>query len=103
MNRSELIATLSKKMPGLSPGATEAAVTCILSHMTTALTHGQRIEIRGFGSFALHLKPPRTGRNPKTGEHLQLPAKATVHFKPGKDLKDRANNTAPLLGHNPAP
>lgn len=103
MNRSELIATLSKKMPGLTPDSVEAAVTRILVHMTTALAHGQRIEIRGFGSFALHLKLPRTGRNPKTGEQLELPAKAAVHFKPGKDLKDRANNTASLSGHDPAP
>jgi integration host factor subunit beta len=77
-----------------TPGAVEAAVTCILAHMITALARGKRIEIGDLGNFALHLKPHRTGRNPKTGEHLQLPAKVVVHFKPGEDLKDRANNTA---------
>ena len=59
--------------------------------MADALAQGQRIEIRGFGGFDLHHRPPRSARNPKTGEAVQMPAKVALHFKPGKDMKDRVN------------
>jgi integration host factor subunit beta len=64
--------------------------------MADALVQGERVEIRGFGSFDLHHRPPRIGRNPKTGETVNLPAKVAVHFKPGKDMRDRVN-----AAHNP--
>jgi len=59
--------------------------------MSQELATGGRIEIRGFGSFSLHYRPPRMGRNPKTGEPVALPAKYVPHFKPGKDLRERVN------------
>jgi integration host factor subunit beta len=63
----------------------------ILDHMTDALADGDRIEVRGFGSFSLHYREPRIGRNPKTGEKVELAGKYVPHFKPGKELKDRVN------------
>ena len=72
----------------------ELAVKNILEQMSHALASGQRIEIRGFGSFSLHYLPPRMGRNPKTGESVALPSKYVPHFKPGKDLRDRINASA---------
>jgi integration host factor subunit beta len=67
------------------------AVSCLLKHMADALIQGERIEIRDFGSFNLHHRTPRIARNPKTGAAVKLPAKVAVHFKPGKDMKDRVN------------
>ena len=67
------------------------AVNCLLKHMADALVQGERIEIRGFGSFDLHHRPPRIARNPKTGEAVNLPAKVAIHFKPGKEMRDRVN------------
>ena len=69
----------------------ELAVNCLLKHMADALIQGERIEIRDFGSFNLHHRTPRVARNPKTGATVKLPAKVVVHFKPGKDMKDRVN------------
>jgi integration host factor subunit beta len=60
--------------------------------MSNSLTEGDRIEIRGFGSFSLHFRPPRLGRNPKTGDSVALPGKYVPHFKPGKELRDSVNN-----------
>jgi integration host factor subunit beta len=65
----------------------------ILERMANALVSKQRIEIRGFGSFSLHYRAPRTGRNPKTGDSVTLSGKYVPHFKPGKDLRDRVNNS----------
>nr|WP_286294146.1 integration host factor subunit beta [Methylomarinovum sp. IN45] len=72
----------------------ELAVKHIIDYMTDALASGQRIEIRGFGSFSLRYRPPRMGRNPRTGEPVPLPAKHVPHFKPGKDLRERVNAAA---------
>jgi integration host factor subunit beta len=69
----------------------ELAVNCLLKHMADALVQGERIEIRGFGGFDLHHRAPRIARNPMTGEAVQLPAKVVLHFKPGKEMKDRVN------------
>ena len=82
---------LKNKLPDLQARDVELAVNCILRQMEDALAQGDRIEIRGFGSFDCRNKPPRLARNPKTGEVFNLPTKATVHFKPGKDMKDRVN------------
>lgn len=70
------------------------AVKSILEQMTTALESGDRIELRGFGSFALHHRPARVGRNPKTGEPVPLNEKYVPHFKPGKELRERVNNVS---------
>jgi len=61
--------------------------------MSESLSSGERIEIRGFGSFSLHFREPRVGRNPKTGEAVTLAGKYVPHFKPGKELKDRVNES----------
>ena len=66
----------------------------ILDAMSDALSRGDRIEIRGFGSFALNYRPPRTGRNPKSGEKVQVPAKYVPHFKAGKELRERVDLSA---------
>ena len=82
---------LNEKLPEHQLGDVELAVNCLLKHMADALVQGERIEIRGFGGFDLHHRAPRIARNPKTGDAVQLPAKVAVHFKPGKDMKDRVN------------
>lgn len=91
MTKSELIELLAKKQTHLASKDVELAVKCVLEHMSTALSSGQRIEIRGFGSFSLHYRPPRTGRNPKTGDVVDLTPKYVPHFKPGKELRDRVD------------
>lgn len=68
--------------------------------MSSSLADGKRIEIRGFGSFSLHYRPARTGRNPKTGEAVQLSGKHVPHFKPGKELRDRVNNVTEIQPHS---
>ena len=68
------------------------SVRIVLEHMAQSLADGDRIEIRGFGSFSLHFRPPRIGRNPKTGDAVALAGKHVPHFKPGKELRDRVNN-----------
>jgi integration host factor subunit beta len=89
--KSELIRALKEKLPELQARDVELAVNCILGQMEEALAQGERIEIRGFGTFDCRHNPPRLARNPKTGEVVHLSAKAAVHFKPGKELKDRVN------------
>jgi Bacterial nucleoid DNA-binding protein len=89
--KSELVRALNEKLPERQLGDVELAVNCMLEQMINALENGERIEIRGFGAFATHQRPSRLARNPKTGDAVQLPAKVRVHFKPGKDLKDRVN------------
>jgi integration host factor subunit beta len=69
----------------------ELAIKTILEHMSQSLSSGERIEIRGFGSFSLHFREPRRGRNPKTGDAVELTGKYVPHFKPGKDLRERVN------------
>ncbi len=91
MTKSELITVLAEKQSLLQKHDVEAAVNCMLEQMEDALAQGQRIEIRGFGSFDLHSRPARQARNPKTGETVQLAAKVAAHFKPGKEMKDRIN------------
>jgi integration host factor subunit beta len=91
MTKSELIELLAAEQSHLAYKDVELAVRCILEQMSNALSSGERIEIRGFGSFSLHYRPPRIGRNPKTGESVALAAKHVPHFKPGKELRDRVN------------
>ncbi len=91
MTKSELVEALAGKQTQLTHKDIDAAVKVLLEHMSQALENGERIEIRGFGSFSLHYRPPRVGRNPKTGDSVELPAKHVPHFKPGKELRDRVN------------
>jgi|TARA_B100000959_G_C14850243_1_gene569852 integration host factor subunit beta len=92
MTKSELIEELSRKQPQLAYKDIELAVKTVLEYMSSSLSNGERIEIRGFGSFSLHYRPARSGRNPKSGEPVALPAKYVPHFKPGKELRERVNN-----------
>ena len=89
MTKSELIARLAERFPQLVAKDADFAVKMILDAMSDALVRADRIEIRGFGSFALNYRPPRTGRNPKSGEKVSVPAKWVPHFKAGKELRER--------------
>jgi len=93
MTRSELIKQLTSReeLKALSLQEIEQAVHALLEQLSQTLAKGQRIEVRGFGSFSLHYRKPRIGRNPKTGEAVQLAAKYSPHFKPGKELRERVN------------
>jgi integration host factor subunit beta len=94
MTRSDLIVKLAERYPQLLGKDAELAVKVILDSMATTLTSGDRIEIRGFGSFALNYRPPRMGRNPKSGDKVQVPAKYVPHFKAGKELRERVDYPA---------
>jgi len=94
MTKSDLINAIFKQQPHLPHPDIDLAVKCMLEQMSHALATCEHIEIRGFGSFSLHYRPPRKGRNPKTGEVLDLAGKYTPHFKPGKELRDRVNSGA---------
>ncbi|MDD5181135.1 MAG: integration host factor subunit beta [Gallionellaceae bacterium] len=91
MTRSDLIDKLAERYPQLLSKDAELAVKVILDAMAGTLTRGGRIEIRGFGSFSLNYRPPRTGRNPKSGDKVQVPAKHVPHFKAGKELRERVD------------
>ena len=91
MTKSELIARLAERYPQLVAKDAEFAVKMILDAMTQALLEGNRIEIRGFGSFGLNYRPPRVGRNPKSGEKVLVPEKYVPHFKAGKELRERVD------------
>ena len=92
MTKSELIEIIAQKQKHLNYKDVEFAVKTMIEQMAQALASGERIEIRGFGSFSLHFRPPRMGRNPKTGEPVPLSGKYVPHFKPGKELRERVNN-----------
>ncbi len=96
LTKSELIERLAAKQKMLMAKDVELAVKTMVEHMSSVLETGGRIEIRGFGSFSLHFRAARVGRNPKTGESVTLEGKYVPHFKPGKDLKDRVNASAAL-------
>ena len=91
MTKSELIARLAERFPQLVAKDADFAVKMILDALTSALVKGDRIEIRGFGSFALNYRPPRIGRNPKSGDKVQVPEKYVPHFKAGKELRERVD------------
>lgn len=94
MTKSELINALAAKQPQLDYRDVELAVKELLEQMSAALSTGERIEVRGFGSFSLHYRPPRVGRNPKTGAAVHVPDKFVPHFKPGKELRERVDNSS---------
>ncbi|MDK4680957.1 integration host factor subunit beta [Kingella negevensis] len=97
MTKSELMARLAELFAERNEGSElqakdiEYSVKVLVDTMTRSLAKGQRIEIRGFGSFDLNYRPPRVGRNPKTGERVEVPEKHVPHFKPGKELRERVD------------
>jgi integration host factor subunit beta len=91
VTKSELIGRLALRFPQLVAKDADYAVNMILDAMTESLARGDRIEIRGFGSFALNYRPPRTGRNPKSGDKVLVPSKYVPHFKAGKELRERVD------------
>lgn len=95
MIRSEMATTLAQRFPQLSVQDAEVSVDAILAAITGAMVQGRRVEIRGFGSFAVSESAPRVGRNPKTGERVDVPGKRKAHFKTGKELRDRVNRRRP--------
>jgi integration host factor subunit beta len=96
MTKSELIEIIARKQKHLPAKDVELAVKHLLELMSGSLSSGHRIEIRGFGSFSLHYRPPRMGRNPKTGDSVALSGKYVPHFKPGKELRERVNSSRTL-------
>ncbi|MFM8355144.1 MAG: integration host factor subunit beta [Gammaproteobacteria bacterium] len=92
MTKSELIELIAAKQSQLSLKDVELAVKAVIEQMAETLAAGERIEIRGFGSFSVHRRASRIGRNPKTGEPVSLAEKYVPHFKPGKELRDRVNH-----------
>jgi integration host factor subunit beta len=93
MTKSDLIVRLAERFPQLVAKDADFAVKMILDAMSEALAKGDRIEIRGFGSFALNYRPPRVGRNPKSGDKVSVPEKWVPHFKAGKELRERVDGT----------
>ena len=93
MRKSELIENLIDRFENIPVKNVEQSVKAIIDYMSDALAAGDRIEIRGFGSFCLHYRAPRVGRNPKTGDSVDLAAKYVPHFKPGKELRDQVNDS----------
>ena len=93
MTKSELVEQIALRKNDLSLKQVESAVKLLLDYMTDTLATGGRIEIRGFGSFSLHYREARKGRNPKTGASVQLAGKYVPHFKPGKELREQVNET----------
>jgi integration host factor subunit beta len=92
MNRSDITKKLAEQYPQFTAKDIELAVKCIFDSMTSTLAKGGRIEIRDFGSLGLNYRPPRKGRNPKTGEAVMVPAKYVPHFKMGKELRERVDS-----------
>ncbi len=91
LTKSALINRIASRQQLLTEKDVELAVKALVEQMVDTLAKGERVEIRGFGSFSLHYRPPRTGRNPKTGDAVEVGPKYVPHFKPGKELKDRVN------------
>jgi integration host factor subunit beta len=94
MTRSDLITAIASRFPNLMAKDAEIAVKEILDAIGRSLAQGDRVEIRGFGSFSLNYRPARTGRNPRSGEAVPVPPKYVPHFKPGKDLRERVEASA---------
>lgn len=89
--KSGIVSRLAHRQTQLTEEDVEMAVNTILNNMIDGLVSGERVEIRGFGSLSLHFRPPRVGRNPKTGDQVEVPAKYVPHFKPGNELKNRVD------------
>jgi integration host factor subunit beta len=96
MTRSDLVALLGERFSQLTHRDTEFAIKVILDKMSDELARGHRIEIRGFGSFSINRRPPRMGRNPRSGEQVLIPEKLVPHFKPGKALREAVDRQAAI-------
>ncbi|HPK30799.1 integration host factor subunit beta [Ottowia sp.] len=94
MTRSDLVELLAEHFGQLTHRDADAAVKTLLDAMSDALVRGHRIEIRGFGSFSINRRPPRVGRNPRTGERVDIPERRVPHFKPGKALREAVGSEA---------
>jgi integration host factor subunit beta len=92
MKKSTLVERMRERNPYLSEGDSEALVNSLIDALSSALSQGRRIEIRGFGTFAPRFRPSRTGRNPRTGGLVHVPAKYVPHFKAGKELRERVTD-----------
>lgn len=103
MTRSDLVDLLAEQFSQLTHRDAELAVKAILDSMSDALARGHRIEIRGFGSFAVTRRPPRTGRNPRSGEQVAIPEKRVPHFKPGKALRESIHQSKAVLQNGSGP
>lgn len=101
MTRSDLVAQLAEEFTQLTQRDTEFAVKTILDAMSDSLARGHRIEIRGFGSFSISRRPPRLGRNPRSGEQVVIPEKLVPHFKPGKALREAVDANVALVDEAP--
>jgi integration host factor subunit beta len=97
MTKSDMIARLAERFPQLVAKDADFAVKMILDALSEALAKGDRIEIRGFGSFSLNYRPPRVGRNPKSGDKVSVPEKWVPHFKAGKELRERVDSALNLV------
>ena len=102
MTRSDLVIQLAERFSQLTHRDTEFAVKTILDAMSAALAKGHRIEIRGFGSFSINRRPPRLGRNPRSGEQVVIAEKLVPHFKPGKALREAVDAMVPVDPLDPA-
>jgi integration host factor subunit beta len=97
MTRSDLVNQLAERFTQITVKDTEYAVKTVLDAMSDALARGHRIEIRGFGSFSISRRPPRVGRNPRSGEQVTIPEKLVPHFKPGKALREAVDQQLPAV------
>lgn len=103
MTRSDLVEELAARFAQLTHRDAETAVKTVLDAVADALVRGHRIEIRGFGSFTVSHRPPRMGRNPRSGESVAIPEKRVPHFKPGKALREAVDERTAALETRPAP
>jgi integration host factor subunit beta len=103
MTRSDLVEALAERFGQLTHRDAEFAVKALLEAMSDALARGHRIELRGFGSFTISHRPPRMGRNPRSGEKVAIPEKRVPHFKPGKALREEVDRGTPKLLEQPPP
>ena len=92
MTKADIINEIAEKT-GVDKADVTASVEAFFSVVKNSMASGSNIYIRGFGSFSLHFRPPRAGRNPKTGDSVALPGKYVPHFKPGKELRERVNES----------
>ena len=103
MTRSDLVEELAARFGQLTHRDAEFAVKTLLDAMSDALVRGHRIELRGFGTFSINRRPPRMGRNPRSGESVAIPEKRVPHFKPGKALREAVDARTPALLELPQP
>ena len=103
MTRSDLVEALAERFGQLTHRDAEFAVKALLEAMSEALARGHRIELRGFGSFTISHRPPRMGRNPRSGEQVAIPEKRVPHYKPGKALREEVDQGTPKLLEQPPP